>query len=588
MSPNREVAVQHHVYGTTERGFTSLITPEGVDRTSLIELERRGVYALPPGVRPEVGASTPTKRTCFTLGEKLVVGRTVYLGVDATGRLGNNVCHNILLDKRDAMAVFQDPVSLVVALEDAGSFIDDTPQASCELAASIEVTNESVVPNSLDAELARALLTLCFSWRPDLPPALIIGSEEDYLRLLAAVFSLVPQSIRWALPFDSYVFGADWRGLAMAGLPAQPEYASGLAAWSIRVDGSTGQWEWRQQIAEEPLVRALSNARSSIESRRAIAACIDLVGSGDWEGVRREICMVDDDGLAALQARFGDAFIAYLQSSGDAAFFNQVAAVLAPGQLERLATSERFAGLLDVGRTRSRIVAAAFDSGPKSPFLRWIAVDPQMLGEFLQKVTLLPDQVRQLALDAALLRLTRVGDVAAERLLLRAAVVAGRRGALGANSIYEFADAVRCLQAGTPAVAAHRLYVLDLLGDRSALGQLLDSPDKLIGFCVEQSESATSLLCSAVARGVGLRRALGTLVDGALAGRLDGGILFRLCSGVLRERTLDDKLVRRFAKELSAALKPALSVPWADSLRDMIDRRTRKDKWGSPRRGERR
>jgi hypothetical protein len=528
-----------------------------MDRRLEMELEKRSGYALPPTVKPGERDELPVKYTCFSVGDYLAIGRAVYLdSLDMTLRSGNYVCHSLLFDPSEVASLFDEPVTLIRSAEKAGMFLAEAFTDSVQLATETTFTETDSSPGALPEAAARAALAASFAWKRGDPPVLMVGSGSSMLDALASVLDTVPHSIRWMLPFDSYVFGSDPRGLAFAGLPRGHEYARGLALWSLRFDAESQEVEWRRPVIEDPIVSYLATLQGALgRTRDAAVSCIDLLEAENWEELVQNLRLVDQRGVTALYERYRQQILGRVGSASDRDLLEQVAPALSNADLAVLAASPACDVMAGAPGVRGRLLLSALQAQPSSPLLRCVAADADLTQEAVDRLSTVKDgRVRLSYLGALLRQGASAAGPDVEKVLLLAVAGATRAGKPGADSTGPVADTIRDLPQVGLAGVGWRLYALMMLGDKDALSKFVGAPGILTATFRDSPSVGAVMLRSAAAQRMKLDVAFGALVDDVVAEQLPSRVVTSACYDVFNDESLDDAAKRRFAKSLSAVL----------------------------------
>ena len=560
------VDILHHVYGSTPSGFTTLLSPAGLDRRSVLELERRSGYAVPLGIPADDPELLPGRHVFHLLGDYVVVGRAVYLGIDQTGRLGNYVCHSLLLKAADALPLFDDPTALLSAVEAAGLFLNAAYVEGAVLPAQARLDASASRVTDVTPSAVLDVLTACLAWSDGAHPIFVCGEDRDALALIRASLSLLPHSVRWKLPFDTYVYGGDARELAFAGLPPAPEYSRGIIHWTLRFDTATGITSWNERVTQKPIASYLATLQHAEPSMRdAALSCIDLIDAGNWAELGQDMALVDTTGKRALYSSYRDRLITHIESSEDIDLLAVLVDAVPDVDLSRLANSGISRQLTQRPSVRARIVGATMSLGAASPLFPLVAADDGLTSDLLERLGHVQEGETRLPYLSALLGDPTMLDRGLERPILLAVGAACAIRSPDAASASTMISAIRALGPASPAETGLREYALSMLGDRDALRRFLDR-GTLVASSAELPAVTAAMMRTAVRSGMRLQGQLDALVAAGANGDVPIAAIGDVCRAVLNDPGIDERPKRRFAKDLIDALGGVPSQPWSIGL----------------------
>lgn len=567
MSPRPAIALRHHLYGSTQRGFATVVEPAGgLDRRELAQVERRCGYALPSRLVALEDAVRPVKHTIFTVGDTLVLGRTTYQGIDVTGRRGNYLTHNILVPKVDAFIWFDDPLTLSAQLEAAGLFVTEVPPDGIPVGPDAFEPSDDILPAAaLSEETVRALLTLFCAWSPQMPPALLLGDDVSIRGALAAALRILPNAIRWNLPIDTYVLGADWRELAAIGLPAEREYQGAVSAYSLTVDVSADSVQWKREIPADPFVSHLLGMRDVSDTQRlAFFSLIDLFESDDWAEVAENLDLVDERSSSLLYGRYRERILKHLSTEPfDARLFDAAAARITAADFDTLARTPSFDAIVGAPRYAETVLRAAVECGPHSRVIGWIARNPALLETFLS-VHLGPlHSQRAIPYLTALLSVVPSMDQRVEELVLIEIIKAT---GIAGETAQRATAAIRSLAPTTGYREGLRRYARAILGDGEALKALVDGRELLVATAGAYPWMLDRLMTLAVRNGHRLKTMLATLFSASLGGAVPGDVMASAVIAILGDDALDPAARRQLAKDVMALASRVEGYEWGVRL----------------------
>ncbi|HYE73433.1 MAG TPA: hypothetical protein VEF04_08880 [Blastocatellia bacterium] len=191
-------SVEYGLFPDQGRGFQTVAASPELSREELRVLEENSYYSLS---REKLDAGNfPIKETFFALpNDRLALGRTTYIGVDALGRDGNYLTHHLIFDRADfsaGVSVF----AILEALPFAGSNTDLTPR---EIAAvDLQVTNSPLPEfDNINADVL-ALLTASAIDRGT-KSLLLIGESTETRKLIKAMHSAISATEALELTFST-------------------------------------------------------------------------------------------------------------------------------------------------------------------------------------------------------------------------------------------------------------------------------------------------------------------------------------------------------------------------------------------------
>jgi hypothetical protein len=485
------IPASHHVYGSTPRGFATLFASDDIPANALRTLESRSSYALPTS-RSQSDAPTPPKHSFGVLGDRVFVGRAVYLGVDLTGRLGNYVFHNLVFDPSAARGAFEDPVSLIHACESAGAFLSDVPE---ELPPAVAITPEAPEPSPavLETGLAMALLSLVLGRDAKTLPALLFGEDPHVLAFLRSAFALMPFSLRWESPFDTYSYRAATAGLAFAALPEAREFCTPLPPHSLSVNVGTGQMNEKVAIPVSPVARVICSVSADTGEREVLLSLMDLLGLGNWPEFLAQWRSATPGTREAFHAQYAPVLLRRVLDARDLVLLDAIAPVLRPADIEALAAQPEFAQALLSSAGGRSVTLRWMASRPSSPRVAALALsgDVHLLEQYLSFLS--PGTTAHADALVALCRAPS-GPLPdwAEGVLVGHLEYLDPATA-GAERLRAIIGALRAWPGTNERSLALRSYVRLRFGDRGALDELLERTARLPGFWREASPAIAAV-----------------------------------------------------------------------------------------------
>lgn len=201
------IKVLQHIFSSVERGlfadqgrgFQTVAASNELTREELRMLEENSYYTL--NTEKIDTGNFPVKETFFALpNDRLAVGRTIYLGVDALGRDGNYLTHNLIFDRNEFLASGANTFAILNAAPFAGEQTDLTPREISAIQLQLASDGLSAFDN-IDTDLL-ALLTASAIDRGT-KSLLLIGESAKTRVMLEALHTAVATTERLEMTFST-------------------------------------------------------------------------------------------------------------------------------------------------------------------------------------------------------------------------------------------------------------------------------------------------------------------------------------------------------------------------------------------------
>lgn len=319
------IKAQQHIYTGTINGLSTILEPTGLNPQEMAKLERSSHYSLPESIFNDDNLNLPIKYSFFMLGDKIIAGRALYIGLDYFGRRGNYIQHNLIFEKEKVAYLFEDPVELIKAIEAKSLFIDKPPSdnETKENALSLNANNDIIQPidyPKFNSELCEALFSLFFAKEKTFP-LIVIGNETNFMEFMRWLYSLLPFGLRWNISFESYGYKYKSQDRSVLGLPPDKRYQSYLPAHSLYLDLATEQWHWRQQVRRTDLAQTIAklDKEKNTEEKKLILSLIDLIERSLWSELVGQLKITNTQLLKIFFTFYKSKILKYLSENADLA-----------------------------------------------------------------------------------------------------------------------------------------------------------------------------------------------------------------------------------------------------------------------------
>jgi hypothetical protein len=555
------------VYGSTAHGFTTIAAPDQLDHKSRLGLEKRSGFTIPAAYERD-GGEPPVKHSCFAVGDALVVGRAVYLGVDMTGRKGNYVCHNLMFSRDEVERNVTDPVALIRACEAAGAFLDQAPAEGIGTLPLITVpvpTDASDPAPIADDALARAAIAFALDRTPQTEPILALGRDADVLAFLEGVFGALPSSMRWNLAFDTYIEGSDWREMGVVGIPNETDWSSRKPPHSFEVDSVHQTFTQSGPPSANDLADILARSRTSEGTEHEfMLSVIDLIEQARWEEVPEVWAGVSRGNAELLFRQYHPRIVERIAAAKDLRLAQTVLDLLVARDLDALARVPGLVEDLAALPGSELLIMPWFWAQPSDDRRAQIVVaSPAALNSTFNKITSGDEGWRNVVV--ALLGQMRRPHTAELEFRILSPVIRWQNDIKSAATRESIIQIVSSLPPCDAELRCERLYARSCVGDLEATKQLLPtvaqySPTVFLG---DHPEAPRLTLSRLAHEGEDAQKsvvALGSMTQGTpeIACRMVGDAV----AAILADPNIKEGHRKHFAKQTMSALGGFGQASW--------------------------
>ncbi|HRR95440.1 MAG TPA: hypothetical protein P5150_01725 [Candidatus Ratteibacteria bacterium] len=199
--------MEQHLYTRTQEGFKTISSTSGVSEELLEKIEHKSLYFLPSELLYDDNTPKPVKYIFYSIEDRFVVGRGIYLGKDSVGRPGNYFFHNFIMNENEFQEIDFNPVKLIKFLEHKKLFYMDVPSKLEKIVLShneIAVENPNI--SQFSEELISHLLYFIFNYSNIPNPLLVRGNDSEIINFLEFLYCITPLRIRKNLFFDTFCY----------------------------------------------------------------------------------------------------------------------------------------------------------------------------------------------------------------------------------------------------------------------------------------------------------------------------------------------------------------------------------------------